>query len=102
MDDRRRVSRKQEKSAARKLKARQHRGSGSGSKRLDMDTPDELIECKTVLEGNKQITLKAEDLQLLSYHAALQDKGPRLHVRLAGKDWVLLPEMDYLELRDDN
>lgn len=63
-----------------------------------MHTDDSLVECKTVLEGNKQITLKAEDLALLSYHAALQDKRPVMHVRLMGKNWVLLTEGDYLEL----
>lgn len=95
--DRQKVSRAQERSAAAAFGAKQHRGSGSGSKRLDMHTDDALVECKTVLEGNRQITLKADDLKLLSYHAALQDRTPILHIRLDGRDWVLLPEADYLD-----
>lgn len=99
MDERRRVSMSQERSAARALGARQHRGSGSGNKRLDMHTTDDLIECKTVLRGNKSITLKATDLRLLSQQAALQDLNPVMHVRLDGRDWVLIPEGDYVELK---
>ena len=99
MDDRRRVSITQEKSAARALGARQHKGSGSGNKRLDMHTEGELIECKTVLRGNKSITLKSTDLRLLSHQAALQDLNPVMHVRLDGRDWVLIPEGDYVELK---
>lgn len=101
-DDRRRVSEKQERGAARRLGARRHSGSGSGSKRLDMHTDNELVECKTVLEGNTQITLKAEALRLLTYHAALQDREPVMHVQLDRKCWVLIPEEYYLELRDAN
>jgi Holliday junction resolvase len=99
-DERKKVSEDQERSIARKTGAKQHAGSGSGSRRLDMHTEDSLIECKTVLRGNKQITLKVDDLRLLSYHAAIQDRTPILHVRLDNKDWVLLPEADYLDLCD--
>lgn len=95
-DDRWRVSRAQERSAAKAFGATQHKGSGSGAKRLDMHTDEALVECKTVLQGNRQITIKADDLRLLRYHAALQDRTPILHVRLDGHDWVLLPEEDYL------
>jgi Holliday junction resolvase len=100
-DERKRVSEAQERSIARKSGAKQHSGSGSGSRRLDMHTDDTLIECKTVLTGNKQITIKSEDLRLLSYHAAIQDRSPVMHVRVDGKDWVLIPEGDYLELRNE-
>jgi Holliday junction resolvase len=96
-DDRKRVSAKQERDIARKLGAKQHAGSGSGRDRLDMHTDGQLVECKTVLEGNKQITLKADDLKLLSYHSALQDRDPVMHIRLDGKNWVLIPEANYLD-----
>lgn len=65
-----------------------------------MHTANELIECKTVLEGNKQITIKSSDLKLLTYQAAIQDRDPVMHIRLDGKDWVLVPEGDYIEQRD--
>lgn len=62
-----------------------------------MHTDKNVIECKTVLKGKKQITIKGDDLKLLSYHAALQDRGPVMHIRLEDtvqKDWVLHPESD--------
>jgi Holliday junction resolvase len=92
VDERRRVSGNQEKAAAKKMGAKQHKGSGSGHRRMDMHTESELIECKTVLEGKKQITIKADDLKLLCYHAAIQDKEPVLHIRLDGRNWVLREE----------
>lgn len=96
MDERRRVSKNHERSAAKKLKAKQHAGSGSGARKHDMHTQDHLIENKTVLEGNRQITIKADDLKSLSYHAALQGRIAVLHVRLAGKNWVLITEDDFV------
>lgn len=64
-----------------------------------MHTEKNVIECKTVLKGKKSITIKAEDLKLLSYHAALQDRGPVMHIRLEEtiqKDWVLVPAADFV------
>lgn len=94
-DERRRVSQKQEKGAAKRLGAKQHKGSGSGHARMDMHTDEHLIECKTVLPGKKQITIKAEDLRLLMYHAALGDKGPVMHVEIDNMAWILVPEADW-------
>lgn len=95
-----RVSRKQEKAAARTLGARQHRGSGSGAKKFDMHTDDTLIECKTVLRGKKQITIKTDVVDPLSYHAAIQGRAPILHIELDGKRWILLPEDDYVSMKE--
>lgn len=94
------VSQKQEKGAAKRMGAKQHSGSGSGHTRNDMHTDDTLIECKTVLIGNKQITLNVDVLKSLAYNAAIQDKSPVLHIELGGKTYVVIPEVDYLELRD--
>lgn len=66
---------------------------------MDMHTKRELIECKTVL-GNTQITIKASTLKDLERHAALADQIPVLHIRLGGKNYVLLTETDYLETVD--
>lgn len=60
-----------------------------------MHTDDSLIECKTVLKGKKQITIKSDDLKSLSYHAAIQSKRPELHIELDGKGWVLVPEAEW-------
>ncbi len=65
-----------------------------------MHTQDDLIECKTVLKGNKQITLKADYLKGFVKEALLQDKRPVLSVELDNRCWVLIPEDDYIELRD--
>ena len=65
-----------------------------------MHTDGELIECKTVLKGNRQITIKEDDLKSLSYQAAIQDRRPVLHVELGGKRWVLIPEEDHLDHLD--
>ena len=96
-DERYKVSRAQEGRAARKLGAKQHAGSGSGSTRHDMHTADALVECKTVLSGKKQITIKSADLASLRYHAAVQDRVPVLFVTVDGQDWVLLPQEYYEE-----
>lgn len=95
-DDRKRVSERQERGLARRTGAKLHSGSGSGHTGHDMHTDGELIECKTVLKGNRQITIKADDLKSLSYQAAIQDKDPLLHVELDGRRWVLIPEENYL------
>jgi Holliday junction resolvase len=97
VDDRHRAARIQERAAAKKFQAKQHRGSGSGSKPNDSHTAGQLIENKTVLEGKRQITLKADDLALLVYHAAVQSREPVLHIRLAGKNWVLITEDEFVE-----
>jgi hypothetical protein len=95
MDPRRRVSRAQEKGVAKRYGAKQHAGSGSGAKPQDMHTDDSLIECKTVLRGNRQITIKEDDWKQLRYHAAIQDKSPVLHIELGNQRLVLIPEDDH-------
>lgn len=62
-----------------------------------MHTADELIECKTVLKGNKQITIKGPYLRGLVYAAAIQGKTPLLHIELEGMHWVMRLEGDYVD-----
>lgn len=95
-----RASQKQERGLAKRAGAKLHSGSGSGHTRNDMHTDSELIECKTVLEGNKQITLKASYMKEFAFNALIQDKSPVLHIELDGHRYVVIPEVDYLELRD--
>lgn len=97
MDERRRVSREQEKGLAKRTGATLHAGSGSGARKHDMHTDGELIECKTVLKGNRQIVIKIDDWKSLRYHAAVQDRRPVLHVELGKYRLVLIPEEDHAE-----
>lgn len=59
-----------------------------------MHTDEDLIECKTVLKGNKQITIKEDVLKSLSYNAAVQGRSPVLHIEIGGNCWVLRREDD--------
>lgn len=97
-DERRRCSEKQERTTAQAFGAKQHAGSGSGARKHDMHTEDSLIECKTVLKGNKQITIKLDDLRSLKYHAAIQDRDPMLHIEIGGERWLLVREDDLLDV----
>jgi len=66
-----------------------------------MHTDGSLIECKTVLKGNRQITIKEDDLKSLSYHAAIQDLRPEMHIELGSnpvQKWILLPDGEYEEV----
>ena len=99
-DDRIRTSQKQERGAAKRLGATLHAGSGTGARANDMHTASELIECKTVLQGKRSITLKVDDLNALAQRAAHQDRTPVMHIELPEckiRTWVLVPEVDYRE-----
>jgi hypothetical protein len=100
-DPRRRVSDAQEKRVAKTLGAKPHAGSGSGSRPHDMHTATELIECKTVLAGNKQITIKDDYMDRFVFTALSADKEPVLHVELGKHRLVLISEAYYSDLRDD-
>jgi hypothetical protein len=66
-----------------------------------MHTATELIECKTVLEGNKQITIKDDYMNRIIFAALSADKEPVLHIQLGKHRLVLISEDYYSELRDD-
>lgn len=99
--ERRRAADRHERSAAASLGASLHRGSGSGSKRNDSHTAQFLIENKTVLSGNRQITVKADVLRQLSREAGAQGRDPLLHIRVDGEDWVVIPEYVFVSLLDN-
>jgi hypothetical protein len=63
-----------------------------------MHNDDEVIECKTVLRGKKQITLKSDDLQLVERTAVAQGRRPVLHIEIANRGYVVLTEEDYAEM----
>jgi Holliday junction resolvase len=100
VDERQRVSRKQETQVSNRFSARRHAGSGSGHRKHDMHTEETLIECKTVLSGNRQITIHEDDLKSLKYNAAIQDRSPMMHIRIAKENWVLIPETRFYELTE--
>lgn len=66
-----------------------------------MHTETELIECKTVLAGNKKLTLDGPYLDGLIYQAAIQDRSVVLSIELHNRRWVLIPEDDYIELKGE-
>lgn len=65
-----------------------------------MHTSNELVECKTVLAGNKKLTLDGPYLEGLIYQAAVQDRGVVVSIELFNRRWILMPEDDYIEHRD--
>lgn len=107
MDDRIKASRRQEKDTARSLGGQVNSGSGNGEKfKADVRTKDELLELKTT--SAKSYSLKAADLQKLWQQALLDDRQPVFGVEFqnmpghAPKDWVILPQDDYLAMRGES
>jgi len=77
------------------------RSAGSGafwSRKGDVRTNDLLIEHKWT--GKKSFTLKAEVLEKIIMEAILDSRTPVLGVHLNGKNYVLLEEHDFIELRN--
>lgn len=94
-----------------RYQGQQHGGSGSGwSKRHDGHTTSHsgraissgtLFEFKTVIGGQKQITLKASDLLSVERTAIREGRLPVLQVEFAGRRYVVLTEEDFLERWSD-
>jgi len=57
-----------------------------------------LIEHKYT--GNKTYTLKAVDLEKNVTHAILESRTPIFGISLNNKNYVILTEDDYLEMRE--
>lgn len=98
MDERLRLSRQHERSSAGALGARVHKGSGSGNHRQDAHSDELLIECKTVLRGRKQITLKASALKQLACNAAIDGQIGVCDIEVDGRAYVLVPREDLAEI----
>lgn len=100
MDERKRVSRKQEKHVAKSIGGRVQPGSGSGSlNKGDVRTADALIELKTVLQGKKQITIKHADLLQIEREAMVSGRVPVFGIRMGNRDYVMLTREDWEEGR---
>jgi hypothetical protein len=77
------------------------RSAGSGafwSRKGDVRTNDFLIEHKWT--GKKSFTLKSDVLEKIVMEAILDSRIAALGISLNGKNYVLLEEHDFIELRD--
>lgn len=77
------------------------RSAASGafwSRKGDVRTPDLLIEHKWT--GKKSFTLKSDVLEKIIMEAILDSRTPVLGIHLNGKNYVLLEEHDFAELRN--
>ena len=103
-DDRKDIikkSRKQEKRSADTYKGSRNAGSGSfWLRKNDVRSKELLIENKLTI-GVKSITLKEVDLRELRERAILEDRLPVLQFDLAGRNYVVLVEDDFLEMIDN-
>ena len=73
---------------------------GSGAtpfRKGDVRTSRELVEYKRT--GKTQITLKAKDLQKIQTEALVEGRQALLGFEVGGKNYVVLSENDYEELR---
>lgn len=75
-------------------------GSGAGwARKGDGRTAHELVEYKTVLKGNTQITLKAADLKKITTEALVEGRNALLGFAVGGRNYVVQTEDQYEEMR---
>lgn len=92
-------SQKHEKRLEKKLGGKRTAASGAfWSLKGDVRTDDLLIEHKWT--GKKQFTIKSDVLEKIITEAIMDGRMPILGVHLNGKDYVLLTEDDFIELRE--
>ena len=95
-------SRKQEDRSAKNYRGSRNAGSGNGwMRKNDVRSIEFLIENK-LTTGTKSITLKSLDLKELRERAILEDRVPVLQFDLAGRNYVVLVEDDFLEMISDD
>lgn len=70
------------------------------SMKADVRTSDELIEHKWT--GKKQFTIKSDVLIKIVREAILDGRMPVFGFHLGGKNYIILREEDYLEMRQEN
>jgi hypothetical protein len=92
-------SQKHEKRLAKKIGGSTNAASGAlWSRKGDVRSDDLLIEHKYT--GKKTYTLKAVDLEKNVTHAILESRMPVFGISLNDKNYVLLMEDDFLEMRE--
>lgn len=92
-------SQKHEKRLAKKVGGSTTAASGAfWSRKGDVRSPDLLIEHKWT--GKKSFSLKAEVLEKIVTEAIIDSRMPVLGISLNSKNYVLLTEDDFLEMRE--
>jgi len=90
---------KHEKRLEKALGGKRSAASGAfWSRKGDVRTPDLLIEHKWT--GKKSFTLKSDVLEKIVMEAILDSRVAVLGIHLNGKNYVLLEEHDFMELRE--
>ena len=92
-------SQKHEKRLAKKIGGSRNAASGAfWSRKGDVRSDDLLIEHKWT--GKKQITLKSDVLKKIVREAILDGRMPVLGIHLEEKNYVVLLEDDFMEMRE--
>lgn len=98
MDRKIKRSRKQEKDGMTRLGGTVTPRSGAGwSKKGDGRTAAEMVEFKRT--DKKQITLKDVDLKKVESEALVEGRSSLLGFQLGGRNYIVLTEDDFLELK---
>lgn len=91
----------QEKRLAKAIGGSRRAASGAfWSGKGDIRAPGYLIEAKWT--GAKQITVKSQVLEKIVTEAVIEGRTPVLAIELNRKNYVILVEDDFLEMRDRN
>lgn len=91
--------RQQEIRIAKRVGGERNAMSGAGWRRKhDVREDGVLWEMKRT--NKRSITIKADDLESVRKQALLEGRSPALGFELAERNYVILTEDDYLELRD--
>lgn len=94
-------SQKHEKRLEKVLGGRRTAASGAfWSRKGDVRTDEWLVEHKYT--GKKTFTLKSTELEKITIEAIMDGRKPLFGVSLNNKNYVLLLEDDFLELRGDD
>lgn len=90
----------QEKRTALRYRGSRQPGSGAGWKhKADVRTADFLIENKTKMDPNaKSYSIQAVTLRDLRKQAIMEGRIPLLQFDLAGHNYVVLNELDFLDI----
>ena len=95
MDARIRASRAQEQRLADALDGNRTPGSGNQwSRKNDVRSPRYSVEAKTTTKS--QFILKARDLETGERQALLDGREFLFALQMCGRNWILLPEEDFL------
>ena len=92
-------SQKHEKRLAKRVGGKRNAASGAmWNRKGDVRSDDLLIEHKYT--GKKQYTLKSIDLEKNVTNAILESRMPVFGISLNSKNYVILTEDDFLEMRE--